>query len=92
MITLDPEGVSAHRLDGLDCSGFASWVFNQITNKYNIDSAAMYFTRQDGIESLDIGSELLPGDMFALPLPHTLHALYPLYALRYNKLHRTLIH
>lgn len=65
MITLDPEGVSAHRLDGLDCSGFASWVFNQITNKYNIDSAAMYFTRQDGIESLDIGSELLPGDMFA---------------------------
>lgn len=62
---IDTEDGTAHRLDGLDCSGYASWIFNQISNKYNIDSSAMYFTRQSGIEYIKFGNEMQPGDIFA---------------------------
>lgn len=62
---INEEDGTAHRLDGLDCSGYSSWVFNQMNNTYNIDSSAMYFTRQSGIESIEFGSELQPGDIFA---------------------------
>ena len=63
--TINTEDSAAHRLDGLDCSGYTSWILNQIQNKYSIDSTAMYFTQQTGIESIEFGTDMLPGDIFA---------------------------
>lgn len=57
-------GINVHTLDGLDCSGFASWLYNQITDKYEINYTAMNFTNQYGIQQVEFGSELLPGDIF----------------------------
>lgn len=59
------EGINVHTLDGLDCSGYASWLYNQITSKYEINSTAMYFVNQNGLEEVPFGEELLPGDIFA---------------------------
>ena len=58
-------GISSHRLDGLDCSGYASWLYNQITNAYNYDSGAIRFISQAGVKPLSSGTELLPGDVFS---------------------------
>lgn len=58
-------GINAHTLDGLDCSGFASWLYNQVTDKYSINSTARDFTKQSGVVSLEFGDKLLPGDLFA---------------------------
>lgn len=58
-------GVNEHLIDGLDCSGYASWIYNQITDKYVFNAAAQYFVAQDGIQEVSFGSELLPGDVFA---------------------------
>lgn len=59
------DGVLSHRLDGLDCSGYMSWVFNQITDKYTYDSGAIRFISQAGIKELDENERLLPGDVFS---------------------------
>lgn len=59
------DGVNEHLIDGLDCSGYASWLYNQITDKYTFNTAAQYFTTQDGIKEITFGSDLLPGDVFA---------------------------
>lgn len=59
-------GISSHRLDGLDCSGFASWLYNQITDsEKRFDSGALGFIGQSGMESLGVGGKLLPGDVFS---------------------------
>lgn len=58
-------GVNEHLIDGLDCSGYVSWVYNQITNRYSYDASAMAFTSQYGIDEIKFGSELLPGDIFS---------------------------
>lgn len=58
-------GIEPHRLEGLDCSGYVSWVYNQITDKYIIDSTADYFTKQPALNELNFGESLLPGDVFA---------------------------
>jgi hypothetical protein len=58
-------GINIHTLDGLDCSGYASWLYNQITDKYTINSSAVSFTDQLGIKKVTFGSELLPGDVFS---------------------------
>lgn len=58
-------GISTHTLDGLDCSGFASWLYNQITDKYNVNSTARCFTKQSGIKEVAFGSKMLPGDVFS---------------------------
>ena len=59
------KGVDAHSLDGLDCSGYASWVYNQITENMTFDSAARHFTNSSGMKKLSLGSEMLPGDVYA---------------------------
>ena len=59
------KGINIHKLDGLDCSGFVSWVYNQITDDYRFDSVAQYFNNQNGMQQLEFGSNLLPGDTFA---------------------------
>ncbi len=58
-------GINVHTLDGLDCSGFASWLYNQITDKYTLNSTAKNFTKQTGLVSIEYGTEALPGDIFA---------------------------
>ena len=58
-------GVHTHRLDGLDCSGYMSWLFNQITDNYSFDSAAKSFNNQSGIQIITPDEELLPGDVFS---------------------------
>ena len=58
-------GVNAHVLDGLDCSGYVSWIYNQIQDDYKVNTAARYFTRQSCFTPLSMGDPLLPGDIFA---------------------------
>ena len=58
-------GVNAHVLDGLDCSGYVSWIYNQIQDDYKVNTAARYFTRQSCFTPLSMGDNLLPGDIFA---------------------------
>lgn len=59
-------GVTSHRLDGLDCSGYTSWLYNQVTgDNYVFDSGAYYFIGQRGIKKLKSGTALLPGDVFS---------------------------
>lgn len=59
------DGIGVHTLDGLDCSGFASWVYNQATDKFNVNSTAMNFVHQYGVKEVPYGSKLLPGDVFS---------------------------
>ena len=58
-------GVNAHIIDGLDCSGYVSWLYNQIQNEFNVNTAARYFTQQSCFSPLSIGDDLLPGDIFS---------------------------
>lgn len=59
-------GVTSHRLDGLDCSGYTSWLYNQVTDeRYVFDSGAYYFIGQSGIKRMKSGTSLLPGDVFS---------------------------
>lgn len=57
--------INIHTLDGLDCSGFCSWLVNQVTDDFNINSTAAYFTSQAGMQKLNLGDDLLPGDIYA---------------------------
>jgi len=59
------DGINIHTLDGLDCSGFASWLYNQITDKYEINSTAQNFTQQAGISQIKYSDTIYPGDIFA---------------------------
>lgn len=60
------EGVTPHRLDGLDCSGYTSWLYNQVSSDRNVyDAGALYFMSQYGISRLSSGTRLLPGDLFS---------------------------
>ena len=59
-------GVTSHRLDGLDCSGYTSWLYNQVTgDNYVFDSGAYYFIGQRGIKRLKSGTDLVAGDVFS---------------------------
>lgn len=59
------KSTAAHRVEGLDCSGFASWLYNQIDDTRTYDSNARNFVRSCGLNSLDFGDPLLPGDVIA---------------------------
>ena len=58
-------GVNSHRLDGLDCSGYASWLYNQIVSKRKYDSGALNFISAGGLKTVEWGSRVLPGDVFS---------------------------
>lgn len=59
-------GVTSHRLDGLDCSGYTSWLYNQVTgDNYVFDSGAYYFIGQRGIKRMKSGTTLVAGDVFS---------------------------
>ena len=58
-------GVNSHRLDGFDCSGYASWLYNQISDSRTYDCGARYFISSGGLKSIEYGSRMLPGDAFS---------------------------
>lgn len=58
------KGVAVDTMNGLDCSGYASWVYNQITDKYHINEVAANFTDNPGVRQVHYGQTLLPGDTF----------------------------
>lgn len=58
------KGIAVDTMNGLDCSGYASWVYNQITDKYHINEVAANFTDNPGIKEVHYGQTLLPGDTF----------------------------
>lgn len=59
------ERVESHRLDGLDCSGFVSWVYNQTTESRHYNAVAEEYVEAMGLEELPLESDLEPGDVFA---------------------------
>lgn len=58
-------GMSAHRFDGLDCSGYTTWLYNQIDPINVYGGGASTFVTHNIIDEIPLGSELLPGDVFA---------------------------
>lgn len=58
-------GVVGHRLDGLDCSGYTSWLYNQITDQRVYDSGATAFISSGGLKRVPWGNKMLPGDVFS---------------------------
>lgn len=54
--------VQAQSVEGLDCSGFVSWVFNQVDNSNIYDSTAVNFVGAEGLSEIVYGEQLLPGD------------------------------
>lgn len=57
--------IAAHRVEGLDCSGFAGWIYNQIDKDRVYDSSARNFVYSGNLQELPLGSELYPGDVIA---------------------------
>lgn len=54
-----------HRLEGLDCSGYTAWVYNQIDSNRVYSGVALDFVSANGMKKLNAGSKLLPGDIVA---------------------------
>ena len=54
-----------HRLEGLDCSGYIAWVYNQIDSNRVYSGVALDFVSANGMKKLNAGSKLLPGDIVA---------------------------
>lgn len=59
-------GITSHRLDGLDCSGYTSWLYNQVSSgKYTYDAGGLGFIGQGGVKRLSTSTKLEPGDVFS---------------------------
>lgn len=58
-------GIESHRLDGLDCSGFVSWIYNQITDKRHYNAVAREYVQSMGLKEIPLGEKLESGDVFA---------------------------
>lgn len=55
----DPNGgVSLHRLDGLDCSGYVSWILNQVDSTHRRDYLANTFVGSSGIREVEVGKRI----------------------------------
>lgn len=57
--------VAAHRIEGLDCSGFTSWLYNQIDSDRIYDSGAYRFVQNGKLKEIGFGEKLLPGDVLS---------------------------
>ena len=55
-------GISIHQLEGLDCSGFCSWLYNQIDTSRIYDSSASGFVSNGGLEPVSL-TDLQTGDI-----------------------------
>lgn len=60
-------GIAVDTINGLDCSGYASWIYNQITDRYTINTVAADFANYPGMKEVKFGDKLLPGDVFSWP-------------------------
>lgn len=58
--------IIGHNLDGLDCSGYIGWIYNQITGGKITDQTARYFIQSNKkyFTELQIDDDLKPGDIF----------------------------
>lgn len=56
------QSVELHRFDGLDCSGFASWLYNQVDASSVKDALAPYLVDCKGMREVSFGERLYPGD------------------------------
>lgn len=54
--------IEAHRLDGLDCSGFVSWLYNQIDTSKTYDYMSSEFVSSGALNSVECGEPLYTGD------------------------------
>lgn len=54
--------IEAHRLDGLDCSGFISWLYNQIDTSKTYDYMSSEFVSSGALQEVTCGEPLNPGD------------------------------
>ena len=59
------DGIIAHRLDGLDCSGYTSWLFSQVDTNGYYDSGATAFIGSSRLRGIEYGNKMLPGDVFS---------------------------
>lgn len=57
--------INLHRLEGLDCSGYVSWVFNQIDGNKVYNSTAARFNYHERMIDVKFGGDLLLGDTIA---------------------------
>ena len=58
-------GVASHRLDGLDCSGYTNWLYNQIDMDHKYDSLAVNFIPNNEMKVIELGDKMLPGDVLS---------------------------
>lgn len=58
--------IIGHNLDGLDCSGYVGWIYNQITGGKITDQTARYFipSNKKWFKELQTDDSLKPGDIF----------------------------
>lgn len=56
------QSLGLHQLDGLDCSGFTCWVYNQVDSYDTKDTVAVSFVNTDDVKRIKLGDELYPGD------------------------------
>lgn len=61
---LEEDGTYSHALDGLDCSGFASWLFTEVTGVAH-SALAGSFVGSSTIEEVPLDSDVMPCDVFA---------------------------
>lgn len=59
------EPLEPHRLEGLDCSGYIGWLFNQIDRTRTYEGTAIEFVRRNEMKEISMYEELLPGDLVA---------------------------
>ena len=60
--TYSSQALNPHSLDGLDCSGFACWLYNQVDGSSVKDTVASSFASCAGMRRLKFGEQLYPGD------------------------------
>lgn len=61
---ISPYGIGIHRVEGLDCSGFCSWLYNQVDTTRKYDSSAANFITSGGLKVVS-KEEILPGDVIS---------------------------
>jgi len=59
------DGLHQQRLEGLDCSGLTSWMYNQVDLSREYRGLAGDWVKQNGFREVRYGSKLLPGDLIS---------------------------
>lgn len=64
-ILSEVRNVPYHALEGLDCSGFVGWVFNQTFTNRKYEGEAVKFISNNGLETIRATDMILPGDIIS---------------------------